>query len=285
MKTPRELEIEELEKQEQELLKGTEEPVLELQEEAIEDVATEDEVKQDEEVVEPKQEDKKQEEPAVDHAAIARANYEARELKRRNQELQEELERLRNPQPQIPKREEDWEGHIEAKAETLEQRLTRIEQKEKEEKLISAARSDMNMKYENAFIAQTPDYEAAKLFIFEKIASQIYDANPKLNIDELRTATEKAFLIRSANLETAGLDPAYGMYEIAKRSGYSPKQQEQEVKKVQPQLKVIAENKKRTAGTASGSGSSSGRYTASDILNMSNAQRAKLSQEDWDNAI
>src|SRR5574343_309835 len=214
MKTPRELEIEELERQEQELLKSREEPTQELQEEVAEEGAEEaPAVLEDmqEEAQETKPESKKQEEPAIDHAAIARANYEARELKRRNQELQEELERLRNPQPPIPKREEDWEGHIEAKAETLEQRLTRIEQKEKEEKLISAARADMNMKYENAFIAQTPDYEDAKLFVFEKIASQIYDDNPKLNIDELRKATEKAYLIRAANLENAGLDPAYGI--------------------------------------------------------------------------
>lgn len=276
-KTALELAIEEIEQEEIKAI----EPVIE--EEKVEE----------EPIIEPVIEEKPEPEPEVkietkiepDHTAIARANFEAREAKRKAAELEAQLEALRNPPKEIPKAEVDWEGNTSSRVETLEQELNRLkaeratERAEKEQNQILVQAKEEFNNYEEQFKPQAPDYEEARTYLLQSIASSIKILNPNVTTPELIKGVENALLMRGSNAVNRGINPAAAIYQEASQIGYKKKAVESTP--VKSNLDAVARNREKTAGMAATSSSGKSSLTMDEVANMTNAQRQKLTEADW----
>lgn len=235
-----------------------------------------------------KSEPEKKIDSPVDHTAIARANFEAREAKRKAAELEAEIEKLKNPPKDIPKAEDDWEGNTSARVETVEQKLARLEKEREEEKaeqnrinLINQAKQEFN-NFEDEFKPQAPDYEDARAYLANAIAQSVRILNPNATRDELTKAVEQGFLMRGSYAVNANMNPAAVIYEEAKRIGYIKQEQNKEAEKAKPNMNNIAENRKKTSNMAASPAGSMPAKGINDLINMNNKQRQSLTQADFD---
>jgi hypothetical protein len=225
-----------------------------------------------------------------EHAAIARANYEAREAKRKAAELQAEIERLKNPPKELPHPDDDLAGYTSGKIETLEQKITRLESEREQERqakshndLIQSAKNEF-AELENQFKVTTPDYEEARTFIVQNIARSIKLLNPAATTQELVSGVEHALLSRGSYAVNNRLNPAQSLYHEAMQLGYTKAQPVQD-NKPKSNLAAVAANRSKTAGMASTSKSGAGQLTFQDVSNMTNEQRQKLTKEQWDSIV
>lgn len=277
-KTALELSIEELEKQ---LEVPSETPIEEAKEEPVEPVIEEPQ-KEPVVVEEPKQEEK----PVVDNATIARLRYEAAEARRKAEALAKENEELKSPKPELPPKEENWEGHTEGRIETVEQRLARLERELEEERAekatkstIEAAKEEFNA-YEEAFKPKAPDYEDARTYLVQNIAASLRILNPAITQKDLIEGVQHQLLVRGRNAVLAGANPAELIYQEAKQIGFQAPTKET-VKEKPSNLSAVNENKKRSAGMAGNSTGENATPTPETILKMSNAEISRMTESDW----
>lgn len=219
---------------------------------------------------EKKEEKSKTEEPAVeaprapeDKSAAARYRFEASEERRKREAVEARLaEVTKKP---LPDKEENYEGHIEAKIETAEQRLARLEDAEakrqatqSEQDTVVGALNELKQ-YESAYSAAAPDYQEASNHLKAMIATSIKLLEPGIDPETLAKKTIKTFLSRAGAALHSDVNPAQAIYNQALQCGYRKKEattEAKEEKKTNGNFEKVAENKKKSPGMiGTGSGS------------------------------
>jgi hypothetical protein len=285
MTNPREAAIAELDKQLEELgIEGEkeekeEEIEAEEEQEEVEPAAPEEEKP----IEEPKPIELKA--PAV--IPDSTLGYKLREEARKREALEKELAEIKKPK--IPTKEEDYEAHIEAELGMTKAELAELKAwKEKQE----AERQDNEMRngafeelqnYENEAAQAFPDYNDASTHVKKMIATSIKVLNPTISGKELAEQTINKYAQYAALALNESKHPGQAIYEMAAQMGYSkqePVAAERPKITARPSLATIAENKKKSTGMHGGSGGKMGISNA-EFVNMTNAERMKLSESDW----
>lgn len=258
-----------------------EEPIEEAEEIEEEQTAVKEEPKE-----EPKEEQKpEQKEQPVDNAAIARMRWEAAEERRKREALEAEIAALKNPAKPLPDKEENWEAHAEARIETTEERLKRLEEELAAERAKKEASSNIEQakqefdQYEQIFKKDQPEYEDARTFLVQNIARSIKMLNPYATTKDIISGVETALLTRGRDAVLAGVNPAAAIFQEAKAIGYTKQEQKQEPAK--PKLEKLATNRPKTAGMAGSGGGSNPLPTVESALKLSNAEFSRLSEADF----
>jgi hypothetical protein len=237
---------------------------------------------------------------AAPEGGWARARWELAEERRKREALEAKLAAM--SVPAVPAKEESYEAHVDhrldANTATLEElKAWKREQEAKvERETLERGAAQEFMSYENSFKQQlaaypdAPPYEEVAEFAWRTIASGLAVVNPHLSNDEIKVMADKEILRRGAIAYNNGKNPAAAIYEEAiNRFGYRPQPKEAPVATTAlpahkpSNLKTIAANKQKSANmAATGSGSGSGsEYSPSRLDSMSNAERARLTPDDW----
>lgn len=264
------------------------------EEEQEEPQEAEEEVKEEPEEVkeEPQEEAKKPvEEPAKetteeeDRRAAARYRWEASEAKRKLAEKEAEIEALKAPKKAIPSQDEDYEGHVNGRLETVEERIERLDRAEnqrireqQERQMYSSAINDLHT-YESAFKRNAPDYDSASNHFKAMIATSIKVLQPNIEPEDLAKRVVTSYLSHARDAYNAGLNPAQSIYEKAKQYGY--RKQETPVIEESHETKQFASvsaNKKRSSGLSAVGGSGAGKNTLETVAKMSNKELAEFSR-------
>ncbi len=217
-----------------------------------------------------------------DKGAWAKMSYEKREAEREAKRLREEIEALKAPKKVIPAREENYEGHIEAKIETSEERIARLEAAEKkrqddaaEQDKYTGALSELKS-FETSYAAAAPDYNDASNHLKAMIATSIKLLDPAITPEELAKKTVKTYLTRAAVAMRDGINPAQALYNQALQVGYRKTVKEEAKEEEKNNFAKVAENKKKSAGMIGTGGGSKPNTTAKAAATMSNGEFSRL---------
>lgn len=266
--------LDEIKKMKEELAQAEEKEVQEVEtekEEEVEAEETKEDIEKDEKTEqEPEIKEEKSEEKELDNAGYARLRREAAAEKRRAQQLETELNELRKakeveetteeaPLPLPPEMQSIIEDH-------------RLDRAEREFSI-----------FENKVKEQHPEYNA----VSSEYAAAWYHAiklqNPRKSDIELGEMTKKAIIMRAAEYARAGYEnPVEEMYHEARELGFTGKSLQREERaeskeeKVQPDLRKVAENRKRSTGMTANNGRSEGVMTVGAAANLSASEWAKL---------
>lgn len=197
-------------------------------------------------------------EPEPDAGAYARMRWENAQLKRQLEEREaREAEAAKKP---IPAKEENYEGHVEGRIETVEERLARLEKEdndrkaaEKEQEEISGAIQELNM-YGSEYAKTAPEYNEAANYLKGMIATGIKVSNPHLSPEELAKRTVKTFLGYAGAAVKNGKNPAQYLHTVAQEYGYKKAEAKEVKEEPKDNFKKIAENKKKSSGMVGAGG-------------------------------
>lgn len=257
-------------------------------EESGEQEVEQKEEKQPEPEKEEKAEEPKKEEPKVeelkaeekpDDGAFAR-------MRRENKAMKERLERLeRGEEEAKSKQKPDEDGgeeegdRVELPAEVVSlverDRMTRAEQE--------------FQSLEVDFRVDNPEYDDIAAQYVQAKAYAIKVANPRITNAQLTAKTKEAILHAAGEYARQGLNPVEEMYADAKALGFKPRPKVEEVikeekaetkKEIKPDMKQVADNRKRSAGMADAGGKEEGLVTKQSAADMSVAEWAKLPTEE-----
>lgn len=260
--------LDELKRMKEELAKG-ENPEEEEIEEAEEEAAPEPEEKEpekEEEKPEPeaKPEEKKEE---LDNAGYARLRREAAAEKHRAQQLEKEIAELRATR-EVAEAPAQIPLPPELQSVVDDNRISRAE---REFAILENKAKQIHPEYG----AVASEYAAA---MYQSIRVQ----NPRKSDVELNEMTKKAILMKAGEYARQGYEnPVEEMYHEARELGFTGKSfQKQEApreEKIEPDLKKVAENRKRSTGMAANNGRSEGLMTlAHAATELTAAEWAKL---------
>lgn len=262
---------EELERMKAELAaqegKENEEIVEELKEESNEEAAETKEEPEKEEIKEEKPEEKK---PEIDDAGFARLRREATAEKRRAEAAEKELAELR-------KAKEVVELPVEAPLHPEMQTVL-------EDHRINRAEREFSM-FESKVKQQHPEYGAIATEYANAMAQAFRIQNPRKTDVEINDMTKRAILIKAGEFARAGYEnPVEEMYHEAKELGFTgksfQKQESSKEEKLEPDMKKVAENRKRSSGMAASHGRQEGLMTLNAAADLTAAEWSKLPKAD-----
>ena len=257
----------ELEKMKAELAaqegKEDEEVKLEEPEEEVheEEAETKEEPKE-KEIVEVKEE-------KLDDSGYARLRREAVAEKRRAEQAEKELAELRKVAEEVPEQI------------TLPPQMQAIIERDN----FNQAEKEFGI-YESKVKQLYPEYGAVASEYAFAMYQSIRVQNPRKSEIELNEMTKKAILLKAGEFARAGYEnPVEEMYHEARELGYTGKSfQKQEVKsteeKLEPDMRKVAENRKRSAGMAATGGRQEGLMTLMAAADLTAGEWAKLSKAD-----
>lgn len=219
--------------------------------------------------------------------------YKAREEARKREALEAEIAALKAGK--APAKEENYEGYIEhelgaTKAEIAELRAWKQQQdREREQKQIRDGAFRELSTYESQVRAVAPDFDAAASHLKALLATSIKVQNPSIAPEDLAEQTLNLYASHARDALLTGKHPGQALYEQAYEFGYKPSAPEAEKPivvppvniRTNPSLAKLAENKKKSSGMGSSGGNGSAFPTNEAVINMTNAERLKLSESDW----
>ncbi len=259
---------EELEKMKAELAaqegKENEEVKLEEPEEEVdeEEAEVKEEPKEEEEVKEEKK-------PEIDDAGYARLRREAAAEKRRAESAEKELAELRKakePEEVIT----ETPLHPEMQTVLDDHRMNRAER-------------EFAM-FESKVKQQHPEYGAIATEYANAMAQSFRIQNPRKTDIEINDMTKRAILIKAGEFARAGYEnPVEEMYHEAKELGFTGKsllKQEAKEVELQPDMKKVSENRKRSSGMAATNGRQEGLMTLTSAADLTSAEWARLPKAD-----
>lgn len=152
---------------------------------------------------------------------------------------------------------------------------------------------------------KNPDFLPAVKHAFDRMCMDLHYDNPNLTPDQIVAQVERSLLIKCGSFAKRGVDPMAAVYDMAiERYGYRPGErtrraavQEDEQNELpdnngrglpprqrqQPNLRVINNNRRRSATGLSGNGQgASARLNAEDVANMTLGEMANLDRDIWD---
>jgi len=217
-----------------------------------------------------KAEEPSKEKEELDDKGYARLRREAAAEKRRAEQLQKELEELR--------KSKEIESSIEEPQITLPPEFQSVI----EDHRTNRAEKEFLI-LENKAKQQYPDYNAITTEYAAAMYQSIRLQNPRKSDIELNEMTKKAILMKAGELARAGYEnPVEEMYHEAKELGFTGKSFQKEEKfqskeeKIQPDLRRVAGNRKRSSGMAANNGRSEGMMTLGAAADLTAAEWAKL---------
>lgn len=228
----------------------------------------------------------------IDNNGWAKLRWEAAESRREAERLKAENEALKKPKVITPDKNEDFAayadheiGATKSELSEIKEKLINIEQKEQNKRVRDAAWDDFTTR-ENQFKAVTPDYEDVGSFGVNVIASSLRVLNPAMSNKELGETVQELILQKAAAYERQGLNPVQALYQEARAYGYQPKTAQNQdhitTEAPRPNLGKVAENKKKSSGMSNTGGNGQSTPTNDVVLNMTNAERMKLTESDWE---
>lgn len=245
-------------------------------------------------------------------------------LRREQRELKAELARLKaektapapeikkeEPKPEIkaepvkePNKEENYQAWLEWKLQqqdnTIQEQAkltreykdwrTRQEQSQQEERITNAAVEEFT-RIEDAYKKENPDYGNAIEFARQKYLDAAKIFYPEKTEKQIEEAIDKQMLTYAAQYASKGLNPAEELYDLVQEKfGYkkaevtAAAEEEKPAPKQKPNLRIVNENRKRSAtplGTGGQSGSIS--ITKEIAADMSVGEFSRLTPEDLAN--
>lgn len=281
-----------------ELQNWTEEDEAKLNE-ALGDEVKEEEEKEPEETEEEEiKEEPKEEKPAekppekeaepVDNRGWAKLRWEKAEAERKAAELEAENQRLKNPPVDLPSKEENYEGHMDAKLTMTEKDIqelkewkTQQEQDRKRQEIFSGAIQEFT-EHETKFKESASDYDKVADHLKGRIADSIRMLNPHLTDKAIQTQTTQEILRRASIADQQGLNPAKALYDQGKAAGYVEQEEEKPQKS---KLSIVAENKKKSTNMLGTGGGGKPENTLQSVANAPQSEMAKLSEAELDKLI
>lgn len=283
------------------LLETLEEDKKKLSELEKEETATEEvvEEKKPEEVTEEKKEEVKAEEKSAEEKQEkedprplrVRKKLEAESLRKeldaaraRIAELEKPADKTveRDPEPDRQENPTEWlaweNRQIKQELKELKQDTQTIKKKDAAQQLRESALSELQG-FEAQARAKIKDYDAVKGHYATMLATAVRALQPDIPENQLRQVVEQKMIERAAKFLNEGYEnPVEAMYDEAKSWGYKAAEEKTEEKEVKPDLKRVAENRKRNAGMAAAQGSGgSGDITLNYLAReMTVAEIAKL---------
>lgn len=168
-----------------------------------------------------------------------------------------------------------WAEHREAKREEA----TRQQQESAQQERARQERFQEVTRYEQEFAAKTPDYTDAVQHLVQtrqqELTAQGY--GPQEIQQQMQKDANGIFDAARA----AGMNPAELLYMRARSAGYTGPQAQQQADQTGQQLQAQERAQKATQSLGHGGGDKqSGKLTASQLADMSEAEFAKLSEDD-----
>jgi hypothetical protein len=185
-------------------------------------------------------------------AAAAKKRADDAEAKRL--EAEERLAAMQNPPEPVDTPAPTPDPEIEEVKQTL-----RLNKAEKEFQIL-----------ENQFKSREPNYEAVSAEYAMALAQSIRIQNPRLSPLEIAERTKKQILIKAGNYMKDGFDPIEELYHEAKDLGFTgqtfrkreePKQEQETEEEPKPDMKKVAENRKKSTGMSASNGRSEANMT------------------------
>lgn len=261
---------EELEKMKAELAaqEGKEDEGTEFEEQEEESDEEEIEAKEEPEEEKVKEEIKGEEKKLeLDDAGYARLRREATAAKRQAEQFQKELEDLRNAREIPIDIMQEAPLPIEMQAVLEDHKMNRAERE--------------FLMFESKAKQQHPEYGA----VAAEYAAAMYQSfkvqNPRKTDVELNDMTKRAIFIKAGEFARAGYEnPVEEMYHEARELGYTgkslQKQESSKEEKLQPDMKKVSENRKRSSGMAANNGRQEGMMTLGAAADLSAAEWSRL---------
>lgn len=250
--------------------------------EKSEEIEETGEVEEEVEEAKPKEEVEKEKaevkEEKLDDGAYMRLRREAAAEKHRAEQAEKELNELRK-----------------AKENTAEEEQEQIQLTPELQSVIEDHRSDRAEKefliLEDRVKKLYPEYSAVSSEYAAAMYQSIRIQNPKRSDVELNEMTKKAILMQAGEFARKGYEnPVEEMFHTAKELGYTGKSFQKEEKKeekldakeekLQPDLKKVAENRKRSTGMTANNGRSEGLMTLAVAADLPAHEWAKLPKAD-----
>lgn len=235
-----------------------------------------DDDKESETEKETKPEEKTEPEEKPDASTYQRMRRETAAAKRKTEELEAEVSRLKNANT------EKLSEEVVTPSPSLPPELHEAAE---EVRFKKAARQFQGLEAE--FKRHTKDYDGVAAEYTLALAQSIKIQNPRMSAEEVAEQTRKSVLIKAANYMTQGYDPIEELYHEAKELGFTGKSFEKESPKeptkeqeevIKPDMKRVAANRARSSGMAGASGKSTGQLTPAAAADLSVAEFAKLSK-------
>lgn len=253
-------------------LAAAEQPEQEQEEqEEVQEEEQTPEQEQESKVEEPKAEEPKKEE--LDNAGYARLRREADAERKRREQAENEREQLRLELERLTS------GNKQESQETAVELPAEINELIEETRVTKAEREFMAL--EEKFKREVPEYDDIAQQYVAALAQSIKLQNPRISAHELVAETKKTILRKAGTYVNAGYDPIQELYHEAIELGFKPRPKQEaaetELKEqVQPDMKKVAQNRKRNAGMAGASGQSEGQVTMAVAAAYSPAEWKKL---------
>lgn len=240
----------------------------------------------------PKEESPKQD--MVPHAALNAERQRVREMRAEMDAMKAQLEKLTaaNPEPEPepmpdavmePERFAEWMTKRQAEAgkpaEALAQEFEAFRAQQAAQSRHQRMLSE-TQRHEMAFVAQNPDYYDAFDHLRQARIAEMKAIAPGATDEQIAQAISNDTMAILNNAAQAGTNPAETFYALAKIRGYAPKASEPA-----PQETSRVEAAKKAAAAAASLGAAPGgdvrNLTLADINAMSEAELAKLSDDDF----
>lgn len=242
--------LDEIEKLKKEIAEN-EGQLEEKEEEVVEEFEEEVEEEKEEEIKKEEKPKEQAKEEKLDDGAYMKLRREALAEKRRAEQLAKELEELRKAK--------EPEQVIEQP--TLSPELESVIQ---EHRMSRAEREFLML--ENKVKQQNPEYNAVAAEYTAAMYQALKLQNPRKSDIELGEMTKTAILLKAAEYARAGYEnPAEEIYHEARELGFTGKSQQKQIEaqeeKLQPDMRKVAENRKRSTGMTGANGKSEGQMT------------------------
>lgn len=214
----------------------------------------EEEVKEEakEEVKEEPKEEKPEEEEKLDNNGYRKLRREAAAAKKLAEDREAEIAELKS-KLSSPKEEEQVETVAAVDPEIQEVvRDHRMRNAEKEFQTLEAK-----------FRSSTPEYDAVSNEYALALAQSIKIQNPRLSATEIAEKTKKTILFKASEWVQQGFDPIEELFHEAKELGFTGKKREEPKteEEIKPDMKKVAENRKKSTGMTGSNGKSEGQVT------------------------
>jgi chromosome segregation ATPase len=244
----------------------------EEQEEVAEDEKEEKpeaEAEKGDEEEEEKPADKEEEKEDLDNSGFAKLRREAAAERKRAELLQKELEDLRSTSSE-PKEDSDTKEP--------EQYAPEVAAVIEEQRFNQAKREFTSL--EEKVQQSYKDYNDVAGQYASAMYSSLRVQNPRKSESELAEMTHRTILAKAGEYARAGYEnPVEELYHEAKSLGFVAQPEKKEVEEeedIKPDMAKVGQNRKRSAGTAAGSGNSQGSLTAKAATDLTVAEWARL---------
>jgi len=217
--------------------------------------------------------------------------YKLREETRKREALEAQLEELKKaPASTAPDPEEDPVGRVQhdlgaTRAELQELKQWKENQEAERQRIavVEAAFEELSG-YEKEAAQALPDYTDAANYAKSLIAASIKLLEPDIAPRELAERTIHQYATVASRALRAGKHPGQAIYEFATGAGYKKADATSvaTTEKARPKLTTVAANKAKSSGMGGAGGGAKPETGVSEFLKMSNAERMKLSESDWE---